>query len=108
MEISFSGQFESPSDKPLSFGDISVNRHFQHKSSQILKFLNEFIDFKKTTLVIGDFNACPERKPNNEVSSFFSRPKFNQLVTLPTHIDGGAFLFIKTMQTKFAQMPTIL
>ena len=46
-----------------------------------MKFLNEFIDFKKTTLVIGDFNACPERKPNNEVSSFFSRPKFNQLVT---------------------------
>ena len=34
MEISFSGQFESPSDKPLSFGDISVNRHFQNKSSQ--------------------------------------------------------------------------
>ena len=34
MEISFSGQFQSPSDKPLSSGDISVNRHFQHKSSQ--------------------------------------------------------------------------
>ena len=65
-----------------------------------MKFLDEFIDFEKTTLVIGDFNVCPERKPNNEVSSFFSRPKFNQLVTLPTHIDGGAFLFLKSNGNK--------
>ena len=51
-------------------------------------------------ILIGDFNICPKRKPANEVSSFLSRQKFNQLVTLPTHIDGGAFLSIPKKQLK--------
>ena len=57
--------------------------------------LKEFIDFQKTTLVIGDFNVCPRRKPTNDLSSFLSNQMFSQLVTLPTHIDGGTFSVYK-------------
>ena len=74
---------------------ITIYRSQEERLSRVVHFLNEFIDFEKTTLVIGDFNVCPKRKPANEVSSFLSGHRFNQLVTLPTHIDGGAFSILK-------------
>ena len=86
----------------VSFEDLDVITIYRSQEEHLLRavhILNEFIDFKKTTLIIGDFNICPKRKPANEVSSFLSRQKFNQLVTLPTHIDGGAFLSVpKTIE----------
>ena len=51
-------------------------------------FLKEFIDLEKTTLLVGDLNYCAA-KDSNALSTFFTRLKFNQLVTLPTHIGGG-------------------
>ena len=81
----------------VSLKDLDIITIYRSQEEPLLRaahFLNEFIDFEKTTLLIGDFNVCPKRKPSNEVSSFLSRHKFNQLVTLPTHIDGGAFLLL--------------
>ena len=69
---------------------ITIYRSQEEPLSRVAHVLNEFIDFDKTTLVIGDFNVCPVRKPANEVTACLSRQNFNQLVTLPTHIDGGA------------------
>ena len=74
---------------------ITIYRSQEEPLFRAARFLKEFIDFEKTTLVIGDFNICPKRKPNNEVTSFLSRQKFNQLVTLPTHMAGGIVSFSK-------------
>ena len=70
---------------------ITVYRSQEERPLSAAHFLKEFINLEKTTLIIGDFNICPRRKPTNELTSFLSRQLFNQLVTLPTHIDGGAF-----------------
>ena len=70
---------------------ITVYRSQEERPLSAAHFLKEFINLEKTTLIIGDFNICPRRKPTNELTSFLSRQWFNQLVTLPTHIDGGAF-----------------
>ena len=45
------------------------------------------MDFEKTILIIGGFNVCQTRKPTNEAS----KNKFDQPVTLPTHMDGGNY-----------------
>ena len=70
---------------------ITIYRSQEEPLFRAARILKEFIDLEKTTLIIGDFNICPRRKPTNELTSFLSRQLFNQLVTLPTHIDGGAF-----------------
>ena len=70
---------------------ITVYRSQEERPLSAAHFLKEFINLEKTTLIIGDFNICPRRKPTNELTSFLSRQRFNQLVTLPTHIDGGGF-----------------
>ena len=61
-------------------------------------------------MIIGDFNVCPKRRPNNEVNALLSRHKFSQLVTLPTHIDEGAFFSIITIKSfngfKVVKLPT--
>ena len=82
----------------VSLGDLDIITIYRSREEPLVRaahLLKEFIDFEKTTLVIGDFNVCPRRKPTNELGSFLCGQKFNQLVTLPTHIDGGAFLFLK-------------
>ena len=78
----------------VSFPDldvITVYRSQEEPPFRAAHFLKEFINLEKTTLIVGDFNICPKRKPTNELTSFLSRQLFKQLVTLPTHIDGGAF-----------------
>ena len=78
----------------VSLDDVDIITIYRSQEEPLFRakhFLKEFINFEKTTLVIGDFNVCPKRRPSNEVSSFLSRNKFNQLVTLPTHMDGGDF-----------------
>ena len=77
----------------VSFQDVDIITIYRSQEEPLCRaahLLKEIINFEKTTLVIGDFNICPRRKPANELSSFFSSQKFSQLVTLPTHIDGGA------------------
>ena len=80
---------------------ITMYRSQEEPLFRAAHYLKEFIDFEKTTLVIGDFNVCPKRRPSNEVSSFLSRNKFNQLVTLPTHMDGGTFSLYKNNANQY-------
>ena len=78
----------------VSLEDLDIITIYRSQEEPLLKaahHLKEFINFQKTTLVIGDFNVCPRRKPTNDLSSFLSSQMFSQLVTLPTHIDGGTF-----------------
>jgi hypothetical protein len=88
----------------VSFDDvdiINIYRSQEEPPFRAAHFLKGLINFKKTTLVIGDFNVCPKRKPANDLSSFLSRNKFNQLVTLPTHMDGGVFFFSKNNANRY-------
>ena len=70
---------------------ITIYRSQDEPPFRAAHFLKESINLEKTTLVVGDFNVCPRRKPNNELTTFLSGQMFRQLVTLPTHIDGGTF-----------------
>ena len=49
---------------------ITVYRSQEEPLFRAAHLLKEFIDFEKTTLVIGDFNVCPKREPTNALSSF--------------------------------------
>ena len=78
----------------VSLPDLDVITIYRSREEPLFRaahILKEFINLEKTTLIVGDFNICPRRKPTNELTSFLSRQRFNQLVTLPTHIDGGGF-----------------
>ena len=77
---------------------ITIYRSQQEPPSRAAHFLKELINLEKTTLVMGDFNVCPRRKPTNELNTFLSNQMFNQLVTLPTHIDGGEFSDLKVSE----------
>ena len=88
--------FHSLSEPFLQLGKVSIEnldvitiyRSRDEPFFRAAHFLKEFIDFEKTTLVIGDLNYCAA-KDSNDLSAFLTRHKFNQLVTLPTHIEGG-------------------
>ena len=68
---------------------ITIYRSQEEPPFRAKHFLRQFINLEKTTLIVGDFNICPRRRPTNDLTSFLSGQSFNQLVTLPTHIDGG-------------------
>ena len=88
--------FHSLAEPYLQFGKISLEnldiitiyRSQDEPFYRAAHFLKEFIDLEKTTLLVGDLNYCAA-KDSNDLSRFLTRLKFNQLVTLPTHIEGG-------------------
>ena len=88
--------FHSLSQPFLQFGKvsleniniISIYRSRDEPFFRAAHFLKEFIDLEKPTLVIGDLNYCAA-KDSNDLSAFLTRLKFKQLVTMPTHIEGG-------------------
>ena len=49
--------------------------------------LQNIIDPEKDTLIIGDVNVCATK--TNALRNFLEREGFRQLVTLPTHVQGG-------------------
>ena len=49
--------------------------------------LQNIIDPEKDTLIIGDVNVCATKA--NSLSNYLEGEGFHQLVTLPTHIQGG-------------------
>ena len=67
---------------------ITIYRSQQEPFSRAALFLKNFIEPKKDTLVVGDFNFCP-KKEENDLSNYLRGAGFHQLVTLPTHIKGG-------------------
>ena len=75
---------------------ITIYRSQDEPPFRAAHFLKESINLEKTTLVVGDFNVCPRRKPDNDLTAFLTGQKFRQLVTLPTHIDGGCLKHCRT------------
>ena len=51
--------------------------------------LKTLINKNKATIISGDFNICLEKDPNNLISRYLTDEGFIQMVTEPTHIDGG-------------------
>ena len=88
--------FHSLSEPFLQFGKVSLEnldvitiyRSQEERFLRAAHFLKDFIDLEKTTLLVGDLNYCSV-KDYNDLSKYLTKEKFNQLVTLPTHIDGG-------------------
>ena len=81
---------------------ITIYRSQEEPPFRAAHFLQESINLEKTTLVIGDFNLCPRRKPDNDLNTFLSGQMFRQLVTLPTHVDGGTFSYLKMSRGQIA------
>ena len=51
--------------------------------------INEFIDVKKPTLIIGDFNVCAKKHKNNVITKRLENLGFQQLVMEATQIQGN-------------------
>ena len=67
---------------------ITVYRSDSEPEYRAAHFLSQLINPDKDTLVVGDLNYCAA-KEKKDLSKFFAREGFSQLVTLPTHIGGG-------------------
>ena len=99
--------FHSLSEPFLQFGKVSLEnldvitiyRSQEERFLRAAHFLKDFIDLEKTTLLVGDLNYCSV-KDYNDLSKFLTKEKFNQLVTLPTHIDGGLLDHAHLRQSK--------
>ena len=55
----------------------------------LVKILNQRINFATSCLVIGDMNICSKRRPNHIVFQTLESMGFKLLVTEATHINGG-------------------
>ena len=66
---------------------INVYRSQDEPLHSAAHHLQNFIDPEKDTLIIGDVNVCATKA--NPLSNYLQREGFHQLVTLPTHIQGG-------------------
>ena len=67
---------------------VAVYRSQEEPFYRAAHFLKTLINPEKDTLVIGDVNYCA-RKEENDFSKYLLRARFQQLVTMPTHIKGG-------------------
>ena len=67
---------------------ITVYRSDSEPEFRAAHHLSQLIEPDKDTLVVGDLNYCAG-KERKDLSRFFAREGFSQLVTLPTHIGGG-------------------
>ena len=69
---------------------IGVYRSQNGSVVEIIKELQKILDMGKITLIGGDFNLCVLKHPKNHITASLEELGFNQLVTEPTHIEGGA------------------
>ena len=67
---------------------ITVYRSDSEPEFRAAHHLSQLIEPDKDTLVVGDLNYCAA-KERKDLSRFFAREGFSQLVTLATHIGGG-------------------
>ena len=65
---------------------MSVYRSF---AGNLTEKLVKLIDKKKCVLIIGDFNICTKKKPNNTVTTMLISQNFISLLNEATHIEGG-------------------
>ena len=73
---------------------VTIYRSQQEPLFRTVHFLENLINPKKDTLVIGDVNYDASKE--NELSKYLNREGFTQLVTLPTHILGGINILLNT------------
>ena len=66
------------------------------------------LDWEKTTVIGGDFNICAMTKENNFLTKSLKEMGFKQIVTKPTHIQGGALDHIYISQGYSAGFETSL
>ena len=59
------------------------------KDSDLARYLGMVINFKKATLVCGDFNLCFIDNAKNKATGYLLENKFKQLIHEATHIGGG-------------------
>ena len=69
----------------LNIYRFSSNTNIQEFTSEVLPLLNNF----KTQVVAGDFNIDLQKIPNNSFTKSLSNLGYQQLVTKPTHNQGG-------------------
>ena len=93
------GKFEHDSDVKTPYlqmtklaGDsmdvISVYRSQETAFEDVVAHLKNLMNFRKTTLIVGDMNYCA-LEGDNDLSRYLARQQFQQLVTTATHIDGN-------------------
>ena len=66
---------------------LNVYRSQEEALPRAAHHLRDLIDPQTDTLVIGDINVCATKA--NPLRNFLEEEGFRQLVTLPTHIQGG-------------------
>ena len=66
---------------------INIYRSHDEPLPSAAHHLQNFIDPERDTLIIGDVNICATKA--NPISNYLQGEGFHQLVTLPTHIQGG-------------------
>ena len=77
----------------LSFNNFDIFNVYRYsENSNIQDFTTEILpllDISRTQVVAGDFNIDLKKSPNNFFTSSLQRMGFNQLVSKPTHNQGG-------------------
>ena len=69
---------------------ISVYRSQQGNIGSLLEFFEDLVSKERATLIMGDFNLCNKKKPNNAVKTYFEKNGFHLLVYDSTQIMGGS------------------
>ena len=71
---------------------ITIYRSQEESLYQATHHLKNLVNPEKDTLVVGDFNYGAYEV--NGMSNYLAREGFAQLVTLPTHIRGGIYIYL--------------
>ena len=78
---------------------INIYRSQEESFNSTKRHLQNLINIKKNTLIIGDFNFCYLEKTNN-LRNYLDELGFMQLVSSATHINGGLLDQVYIQQVK--------
>ena len=68
---------------------MNIYRSQDEPLSDVRDLVLAHIDPDKDTIIAGDFNVCASQ--SNELTNSLEKAGFTQLVTVPTHIQGGKY-----------------
>ena len=68
---------------------IHIYRSNTHPLDELTNDIINMIEDEKTTLIVGDFNVCIKKNPNNKLSETMKDFGFIQLLEEATHMLGG-------------------
>ena len=87
---------------------IAVYRSKDGCVVKLTGILQDIINFSKSTLIIGDFNICNKKMPQNELKKFLEERKFKQIINFATHIEGGHLNHAYILNIgRFEALPTV-